>query len=346
MSQEEITILDPLDAHLHLRNKKMLYDVALYTSSVFPRAVVFGNFTENPIDDAPSSISYRDEIKAVDKNFQPIMSIMLTRKTTVEVIIAAYNAGVRNLKFIPGGASTGGARGLDLPDLKSMISLYSLVRELGMIASFHFELTSTPEGRKIPKESQELAAIRYLDFLVREIPGLKIVVEHASSYDMIEYVKAAPANVVATLTAHHALLTFADVCDANGKIIDPLNYCKPIAKTLLDRWAVRQAMVSGNPKFFFGSDSAPHLLELKRSANPPAGIFTAPVALPLLCQIFEEEKALDKLEGFVSKYGADFYGLPGSQGIVTIKKEPWRVPIILAGIPIFMGGQRMQWKVM
>jgi dihydroorotase len=343
---KKITIPKPFDPHVHFRTGKTLSDVAQFTACVFPRAVVMGNLPD-PVDDAVRMIAYRDEILNVEPGFQPIMSIMLTRKTTVETLDAAWKAGAKLLKFIPGGASTGGTVGLNLPDLYGQLQLLEAVRDRGIIFSIHLELPRLSSSNlPVPREIQELLAIQYLEDLIMMVPGLKIVVEHASSMELIEFIKDAPANVAATLTAHHAILTNEDVCDADGNIIYPLNYCKPIAKKARDRQAVRAAMISGRRKFFFGSDSAPHPWARKQGSDPAAGIFSAPVALPLLCQIFEEEGALGKLEGFVSRYGVDFYELSPSEGTVTIKKESWDVPLDYEGVPIFCGGTSMPWKVM
>ncbi len=346
MSQNEITIRKPFDPHAHLRSGQMLRKVLSYTSCIFPRAVVMGNLENDPVDNAKRLVAYRDEILKADPGFEPVMSVMLTRNTTVESLDACWKAGAKVLKFIPGGVSTGGAEGLDLPDLKFQTHLLKKARNLGMIFSCHFELASDENGAAIPKGRQEYWAIGYLKEIIRAVPGLKIVVEHVSSEEMIEAVLEAPLNVAATLTAHHAILTVDDVLDSRENIINGLNYCKPVAKDIRDRHAVRLAMTGGNPKFFFGSDSAPHPLDRKLGSEPAAGIFTAPVALPLLCKIFIEENGIGWLENFVSVYGPQFYGLPVSEGTLTLGEEPWEVPFDLDGVPIFMGGKKLQWKVM
>lgn len=343
MNRTEITIRKPDDMHLHVRNGRMLKNILHFTSDIFPRAVVMGNLPE-PIDDAKRVIDYREEILADAPDFTPIMTVMLTKKTTLDVINSAHKAGARVLKFIPGVASTGGAQGLDLPDLRNLTYLLEAVREKDMIFSCHFELTAY-DGLPIPKLHQEYAAIKFVEHIAKAVPELKMVVEHASSKEMIEFVEACHSNVAATLTAHHAILTYDDVRDANDNIINASNYCKPIAKTKEDRQAVRKAMTSGNRKFFFGSDSAPHLIEKKQGSNPAAGIFSAPVLLPLLCQIFEEEAALDKLENFVSKNGAKFYGLQINKGTIKIKKKRWIVPKAYGGVKIFLGNHEMEWQI-
>ena len=342
MSIEKITIRKPDDMHFHLRYGLMLQNVLPFSSCVFGRGVVMGNLFP-PVDDAKSIVDYRREILSMSPGFDPIMAMMLTRKTTVEILDDAYRAGAKVLKFIPGTASTGGAQGLDLPDLYNLRHILEAVRDRGMIFSCHFELT-TKDGCPVSMLEQEQEAIPFAEHLVDAIPGLKLVVEHVSSVEMIEFVKSAPSNVAATLTAHHAIITCEDVFDKD-RIIDPFLFCKPIAKMEGDRKMIREAMIGGDPKFFFGSDSAPHNIMKKRGKSPVAGIFSSPVALPLLCQIFEEEGALGKLENFTSLYGAQFYGLPLNEGTVTIEKRSWTVPDSYEYVKIFMGGREMKWRV-
>jgi dihydroorotase len=192
---------------------------------------------------------------------------------------------------------------------------------------------------------REEAAIRFLDKVVKTFPELQIVVEHASSKKMIDYIWQAPKNVAATLTVHHALLTFTDVCYEHGVVHNPHNYCKPIAKYSEDRDAVVEAMTSGDPRFFFGSDSAPHPLEAKQKNPPAAGIFSAPVAIPLLAQIFEKNNHLNRMGNFVSGFGADRYGLPRNTETIGLIKKDWIVPQEYDGIVPFMAGQTLHWQI-
>ena len=215
-----------------------------------------------------------------------------------------------------------------------------------MIFSGHWELNVNPyTGSKIPELKRETQTLHYLKELIENVPGLKIVVEHISTRVMIRLVEQAPENVAATLTVHHAILSSEDVLGDDGKILNPHHYCKPIAQTESNRQAIKDAMVSGNSKFFFGSDSAPHLISAKECDNPAAGIFTAPVVLPLLCELFESRRALDRLEGFVSEFGARFYGLPLNEGTIEIKQSDWTVPDQHEGIKIFQGGKQLRWRV-
>lgn len=331
--------------HVHLREGETLSNVLPYTSSIFARGVVMGNLPE-PIATASDVERYREEILSVAPDFSPIMSIMLTESTTPETLEKACRAGVKVLKFIPGNISTGSAKKLDLPHLRKLTPLLEKVRDLGMVFSCHFECGFHPNGAPIPKIHQENFAIRHAKHVADFVPDLKMVVEHVTTERMIDFIFwEAPDNIAATITAHHAILLYDDVCDKDDSVRNPLHYCKPVAKHEADRMKLRQMMTTGNRKFFFGSDTAPHPLWKKRGPNPAAGIFSAPVALPLLCQIFEEEDALENLEKFVSKNGADFYGLPRNQGTITLKKESWTVPEVLEGTTVFMGGKTLDWKV-
>lgn len=337
------------DYHLHLRRKFILADVLPFTTSVFKRAVIMGN-TSPPIKTARDVIIYRQEIKSLtNSDFEPIMSIMLTNGTTPETIEDAHDAGAKVLKLIPGGASTNSDEGVSLSKLQEYYPVLEKVQSLGMVFSAHFELTNDPvTGEEIPEIHREARAIPFLLQLVEYFPDLRIVVEHASCREMIQVVKDLPKNVAATLTAHHATMTWFDCSVVNNKVINPLNYCKPIFKTEQDRIAVAEAMTSGNPKFFLGSDSAPHLMTAKfpgQGQRPAAGLFTAPVLAPLLCHIFEWHRCLNKLEDFTSRFGAEFYGLPLNEGEIIVVKEPWVVPREYKGLPIFMGGQEFKWQI-
>ena len=181
--------------------------------------------------------------------------------------------------------------------------------------------------------------------MISDIPELKIVIEHISSMAMVGFIEGAPSNVAATITAHHPVLAYKDVFNEDGAILNPHYYCQPVAKAMIDREAIIRAMTSGNPKFFFGSDSAPHLIAEKEKTNPPPGIFSAPVALPLLCHIFERQDALKKLEPFVSQFGADFYGFPLNKGTLVLEKGPWRAWRAYKGIGIFLGQEYLNWSI-
>lgn len=339
-----VVIRKPDDMHLHLREGNMLANVLPFTSEVFTRGVVMGNLPK-PIVTAEDAKSYREEIAKVRSKFNPIMAIMLTRDTNCQIIKEAFNQGFKILKYIPGSASTNADAGVPITELKNYYHVLELAQKLGMIFSGHWEAPFNGDGIPVPELEREVQAIPFLEQVVRAFPKLKVVVEHASTKTMIDWVSKAPGNIGATLTAHHALLTYADVCNRYGDIYNPHHYCKPIAKTSEDRCSVVAAMISGNPKFFFGSDSAPHPLSAKEKTPPSAGIFTAPVVLPLLLELFERNNAVRRLEDFVSRFGAEFYGLPLNEGKIFLEKESWTIPEFAGEVRIFKGGQRIKYKI-
>ncbi|MDD3607198.1 MAG: dihydroorotase [Candidatus Moranbacteria bacterium] len=345
-----IIIRSPDDMHFHPRSGAMLQTVLPYTSKIFSRGVAMGNLPK-PVVTADDASRYQNEILSVDPSFKPIMTIMLTKETTPQIVKEAFDQGVMVLKYIPNNVSTNSEEGVSLEQFQTQLlfgqcgEVLKMAEELGMIFSGHWEAPFDVYKEPVSEVERETQSICFLKSVVEFFPKLKIVVEHATTHEMIEYVKNAPRTIGATLTVHHALLTYSDVCGDNGRIRNPHHYCKPIAKKPSDRNAVIKAMVSGNPKFFFGSDSAPHPLSAKEKTPPSAGIFTAPVALPLLCELFEQKDALPKLEDFVSRFGAEFYGLPLNVGETTLRKSQWIIPDFLGNVRIFRGGCKVDWQV-
>ena len=341
--KDSIVLRKPFDMHLHLREGVMLLDVAFFTK-LFAGGVVMGNLAR-PVTTADAVRCYQKEVQAAiaswGGNFQSIMSVMLVHSTTPKILEQAHKAGARVLKLIPGQTSTNSQQGICLSELPDKKDVLQCAAELDMIFSGHWELACDPRnGAIIPEVQREHEAIPWLCQLIEDHPALKTVVEHVSTAQMVNLVKSAPANVGATITSHHLVLTY-DMVGEGGQV-DPLNYCKPIAKIKADQVALLQAATSGDSKFFFGSDSAPHLLSAKR--NGAAGIFSAPVALPLLVQIFEAQKKLPQLEAFTSEFGPRFYGLPPAEDVVTLQRKDWQVPRDYEGIPIFLAGQTLTWQ--
>ncbi len=345
MSKKVLAIRQPDDFHVHLRDGEQLIWVLPFTC-LFGRAVAMGNLARS-VTTAEDVNDYRQWIlKFSEHGFKPIMSVMLTARTTPQILEQAAAAGARVLKFIPGSTSTNSADGIGLLNLKDYYHVLEAAERLGLILAGHWELLKGPGAEApLPEPEREEMALFTLRQIINDFPKLKITAEHASTEALIELVAKSPPNVAATLTVHHALLTSEDVLDEPGQIKNPLLYCKPIPKSTADREAVIQAMTSGNPKFFFGSDSAPHPVIKKRAEPPAAGIFTAPVALPLLAEIFEKQNALNRLEDFVSRFGAEFYGLPLNEGQITLKRQSWKVPDSHRGIPVFWGNKRIKWQV-
>lgn len=341
---KELILRMPDDMHVHLRTGQMLADVLPF-SNIFGRCVVMGNLPQ-PIVNAQDVKRYREEIFCHRPNFIPLMSVMLVNQTTPQIVLEAHQEGARVLKLIPGGASTNSDEGVSLDKLEQFYPVLEKAQELGMIFSGHWELGKDfQSGQDIPEVEREVAALPYLKRLTNSFPKFKIVVEHVSTRAMADFVKSCCDNVAATITAHHAVLTFKDVLNEKGEIKNPLNYCKPIAKSEDDRRAVIEAMISGNKKFFFGSDSAPHNISQKIKENPAAGIFSSPIAVPLLAEIFEGQGRLERLEDFVSRFGAEFYGLPTSDEKIILRRGKHKVPILYRGIPIFKGGGELEWHI-
>lgn len=335
------------DAHCHFRTGETLGKVVPLTAAYCRYAVAMGN-TVPAIKTTDDAERYKAEILSAipsDCRFDPIMTIMLTRQTTPEIIREAARQNVRVLKFIPKGVSTNSDESVALEDLPEYYPVLEAVRDCEIIFSGHWESLRDHRGVELHDIGREYAALPYLAHLVHMFPGLKIIAEHATTAGLIEYVRHCPVNVAATLTVHHATLTYQDVCDGTGRIVNPHYYCKPIAKREPDRIAVVNAMTSGDRHFFLGSDTAPHPMDAKMKTPPAAGIFSAPVVLSRLMQIFEEAGALDYLDGFASEFGTEFYGLPPIEETIEVERRYWKVPWEYGGIVPFMAGQLLRWQV-
>ncbi|NTU98696.1 dihydroorotase [Candidatus Falkowbacteria bacterium] len=344
MEQNEITFVKPDDFHAHLRRGPLLKKVLPY-SNAFGRVVVMGNLTP-PVTTAEDAVIYRQEIFLAGATFDPIMSIMLVRETTPGHIYKAHEAGVDLLKLIPGDTSTGSNQGVSLNDLPEYYPVLKAVEECGMLFSGHWELAKEPlGGGAIREREREARAIPYCAKVVDKFPDLKMVCEHVSTAAMVDFVLSTPDNVGATITAHHmGPYTYGDVFDFKNDIVRPFLYCKPVLKDHEDVEAVIEAALSGNPKFFFGSDSAPH--ESKDRQPYPAGIFSSPVVIPFLWQLFESHgKSKEDFEKFTSRNGAAHYGQPVNTDTITLVREDWKVPHVYNGIVPFMAGRHLEYKI-
>lgn len=335
-------------AHVHPRQGLTLADVISF-SEPYQFITVMGN-TDPLITDAEMAIDHEKEIKSYNPGFKPIMTIMLTNETTVQTIRMAHQAGIRIIKYIPEGTSTGAVKGIKLYNLlRDKSDVLREVEILGMIFSGHWELIANPDATtEIPYWLREERALPYFQQVVKKFPRLKIIFEHASTAKAIEMIKSMPDNVVATLTLHHALHTTEEVFDKFGNIKNPFLFCLPCLKLKNDRDAVVETIVSGNPKFFFGPDCAPHYKIRKENSNPPAGICTpAIVAIPLLAKIFEKAGKPDGLQNFASKFGMNFYGLtpPKKLKKVVLKRKSWTVALSYNGIVPLMAGQTLDWQI-
>lgn len=336
-----ITIPGIFDAHTHLRDGIMMRRVVPFTK-LLAGVVAMGN-TSPSIDDAESVINYSQRVLELNPDIMLVMSVMLTKRMRPERLERAFETGARVLKLIPNATSTNSEDCIALDELERFYPVLAKAQELGMVFAGHWERVFHNESKNaLPPILWEEHAIPDLDKIVKAFPKLRITAEHASTRQMIEYVQNGPSNLIATLAPQYALLTFNDVYP-DGKL-NPLNFCRPVFKRESDRQAVAQAMTSGNKKFLFGFDSAPHDWQMKTGTNPKPGLFMAPV-LSLLPQIFEQHQALDNLQAYSSNNARTFYDLPAWEQTITFVKRPWTVPLDYEGIPIFMGGQSLDWMV-
>lgn len=307
---DTLTLTRPDDFHLHLRDGAILAAVA-GASRHFARAIVMPNLIP-PVTTAAMVADYRARIEAAlpaGAAFTPLMTLYLTDATTPEEIDRAANQCVA-VKLYPAHATTNSAAGVT--DLAALTPVLERMAERGMLLLVHGEV-SDPEVDIFDREAVFLE--RVLEPLRARVPGLRIVLEHLSSRTAVQYVQSAGDGLAGTITAHHLVIDRNDLL-AGG--IRPHNYCLPIVKRAADRAALVAAAVSGDPRFFFGSDSAPHPDPRKLGPCGAAGCFTAPVALAILAHVFEAEGALDRLEPFVARHGAAFYGLPPNAGTLTL----------------------------
>jgi dihydroorotase len=242
--------------------------------------------------------------------------------------------GVVAGKYYPAGVTTNSADGIS--DFEGIFPVVALMEKLGLVLCVHGE---EPGEFCLDREP---AFIKRVETLAEKFPKLKIVFEHVSSAKSVEAVKKLSPNVAATITVHHLMMTLDDIV---GDALRPHHFCKPLPKRPEDRAAIREAAFSGNPKFFLGTDSAPHQLGKKECPCGAAGVYSAPVALPLLVQEFEKAGHLDKLPNFIAGFGADFYGIPRTQKQVEIAKKPWTVPATVNGVVPLAAGETLEWKI-
>ena len=341
---QTMTIRRPDDMHLHLRDGAMLRAVTPISARCFGRAIIMPNLVP-PVVTGADAAAYRSRIlDAVSEHddFEPLMTLYLTEETDPnDVAAAAANGLVHAVKLYPAGATTNSASGVR--DFDRVRPVLERMAEIGLPLCVHGEVTD-PAVDIFDREAVFIE--RVLDPIRRAIAELKIVMEHVTTRDGIDYV-GANDNIAATLTVHHLIINRNHLL-AGG--IRPHYYCLPVVKREQHRLALRAAAVSGDPRYFLGTDSAPHPDTEKESACGCAGCFTALNALPLLAHVFEEEGALDRLEGFVSLHGAAFYGLPPSEAALTLEKGapvewPEHVDFGEGTVTVFDPGFPVQWRV-
>lgn len=338
---DRLTLPRPDDWHVHFRDGEAMRSVVKATARQFARAIVMPNLRP-PVVTVAQASAYRDRIRAATgPGFEPLMTLYLTDNTSPDEIVRAAKSGfVKAVKYYPAGATTNSDSGVT--DITRCNAVFEAMAAVGMPLLVHGEVTSA-EVDIFDRERVFIEQV--LAPLTQRFPTLRIVLEHITTADAASFVERAGENVAATITAHHLLLNRNSIF-AGG--IRPHLYCLPVLKREPHRQALVAAATSGSPKFFLGTDTAPHSQGSKESCCGSAGIYTAHAALELYAEVFERADALDKLAGFASRHGPDFYRLPRNDGTVTLEKSPWEVPANypLGGevvIPL-RAGERLAWR--
>ena len=341
---DRITLTTPDDWHLHVRDGEALHGVLPFTARQFRRAIIMPNLTP-PVTTTELALAYRERILGAlpaDTSFEPLMTLYLTDSTPAAEIPRAKASGrVFGVKLYPAGATTNSQSGVT--DISRCYEVLAAMQDEGMPLLVHGEVTHD----HVDIFDREAVFIdEVLGPLVVRFPDLQVVFEHITTADAADFVLGAPDNVAATITAHHLLLNRNHLLVGG---VRPHNYCLPVLKRERHRQALVAAATSGNPKFFLGTDSAPHSRSAKENACGCAGTFTAPAAIELYAEAFEAAGRLDRLEAFASHFGPDFYRQPRNAGSLQLERRPWQVP---ASFPYldeeivpFMAGERLAWSV-
>jgi dihydroorotase len=339
---QTLTFTRPDDWHLHLRDGDALAAVLPYTARQFGRAIVMPNLRP-PITTTAAALAYRERIVAAlppGSTFEPLMTLYLTDTLAPEEIVRARAAGIVAVKLYPAGATTHSDAGVT--DLRRTYPTLEAMQREGLLLLVHGEVTD-PAIDLFDREA--VFVDRVMAPLRRDFPGLRIVFEHVTTREAVQYVESAGALTAATITAHH-LLYNRNAIFMGG--LRPHYYCLPVLKREVHRLALLRAATSGQGCFFLGTDSAPHATVMKEASVCGAGCFTAASALELYAEAFEAAGALDRLEGFASHHGADFYGLPRNVGTVTLAREAWTlpeaVPFGVAALRPLRGGETLAWR--
>ncbi|WVR08445.1 dihydroorotase, homodimeric type [Kwoniella sp. DSM 27419] len=317
---DQIVLASPADFHVHVRQGKMCELVTPQVAKGGVRtAYVMPNLVP-PLTSTEAVLAYKSELERIDPSVEWIMTLYLHPEVTPDEIRKAAKAGVKGVKSYPRGVTTNSNSGIE--DYGVYYPVFRAMEEEGMVLNLHGEVPSDAE-KNISILNAEVHFLSHLKTLALEFPKLRIVLEHATTSAAVEAVTFLPSNVACSITAHHLYLTIDEVAP------QPHHFCKPLAKEPKDRKALQQAVLSGNPKFFLGSDSAPHPLTSKTAnltedgsvSACAAGVYTSPILIPLVATLLESFGALDKLEGFVSRHGRDFYGVPAKKGQeLTLKR--------------------------
>lgn len=341
---DSITITTPDDWHLHFRDGEMLKETVPATARCFKRAIVMPNLVP-PVTNTSMAMAYKRRIMDAageGSTFEPLVTLYLTNDTTAGDIREAKQAGIVASKLYPAGATTNSDAAVK--GINSLYPVFEAMQEVGMLLLIHGEVTDN----HVDIFDREKAFIdQHLSKIVSDFPALKVVFEHITTKDAVEFVSASSDLVGATITPQHLMLNRNDLLVGG---IRPHNYCLPVLKRNIHQQALREVVKTGSQKFFLGTDSAPHEKHKKESACGCAGCYSAWSAIELYAQVFDELNALDKLEGFASFHGADFYGLPRNSGTITLERQKWTIPESIDlpyGEPIvpFMAGTDVHWRL-
>ncbi|MEZ5556495.1 dihydroorotase [Haliea sp.] len=341
----ELSLLRPDDWHVHLRDDSALAHTCADMARYFGRAIVMPNLTP-PVTTVAAASAYRERILAamadLPRRFEPLMTLYLTDATDAgEIRRAADSDFVHAVKLYPAGATTNSEAGV--AELDALYPTLQAMQDADLPLLIHGEVTD----HSVDIFDREKVFIdRHLAPIVQRFPGLRVVLEHITTADAVDFVSSAPGNVAATITAHHLLLNRNDMLVGG---IRPHYYCLPVLKRNTHQEALLRAATSGSPRFFLGTDSAPHATGRKETACGCAGCYTAHAALELYAEAFDAAGALDRLEGFASHFGADFYRLPRNTDRITLRKAAWTVPTQLpladTHLTPLRAGESVQWQV-
>ena len=342
-AQQTLTITRPDDWHLHLRDGAALADVVPHTAAQFGRAIIMPNLRP-PVTTTAQALSYKERIAQsvpAQTAFEPLMTLYLTDNTPPDEIARAADAGIVALKLYPAGATTNSDAGVT--DIRKTYKVLEAMQRAGLKLLVHGEVTDAD----IDLFDREAVFIdRVMIPLRRDFPELKVVFEHITTREAAHYVGSADAHTAATITAHH-LLYNRNAIFVGG--VRPHYYCLPVLKRETHRVALVQAATSGSNKFFLGTDSAPHPAHLKEHATGCAGCYTAHAAIEMYAEAFDNAGALDKLEGFASFHGPDFYNLPRNTGTITLRRESWTPPESFvfgeANLKPLRAGEALPWRL-
>jgi dihydroorotase len=341
---KELVLVKPDDWHLHLRDGELMAFVLKDTAQSFSRALVMPNLNE-PVSTLKKAAEYRQRIleaRPTDSEFQPMMTLYLTAETRQADLRDAISCEwIQAMKLYPAGTTTNSSAGIQ--KIEHCFPIFETMQKNGMVLSIHGEVTDADVDIF---DREKVFIERVLIGLVKQFPELKIVLEHLTTLEGVQFIETSGPFTAATITAHHLALNRNDLLVGG---IKPHLYCLPIVKTEDDQQALIGAATSGNPKFFLGTDSAPHLQKDKETAVGKAGIYSANAALPIYAEVFESVGKLDRLEGFASFYGADFYGLGRNQNTLILRNENFRVPEIFeigkGGLVPLKCGQTLTWQL-